>query len=205
MENNNTLPNFKVCIKCNLSKEISLFRKGNRNICLACQKEYSKKLYSKYKLRKRELADIWIKNNREHVRQKRKEQYNTTKKISNIQSKSYYQQQIESPKGIYNLLKKNALKRKISFEITLNYFINWYLLQKQECYYCKRTKENCLKDYLDIKRLTIDRINNAKGYIEDNLCLSCYTCNTIKGNLFNEKEMLELAIVIQKILERRNN
>lgn len=38
--------------------------------------------------------------------------------------------------------------------------------------------------------ITLDRKDNEKGYVKDNIVLCCSRCNLIKSNFFNEEEML---------------
>ena len=35
------------------------------------------------------------------------------------------------------------------------------------------------------KRLTIDRLDNSRGYSLDNIVWCCYRCNAIKGDFFH--------------------
>jgi hypothetical protein len=109
--------------------------------------------------------------------------------------------------GIYASIKISAKRRNKEVIITLEEFEKWYKEQKQECYYCKRTTEECLnsKDNFNSKRLTIDRKESNIGYQKGNLALSCWTCNLIKYNYFTEKEMLEIIGPLIALKERNSN
>lgn len=41
--------------------------------------------------------------------------------------------------------------------------------------------------------MTIDRKDNSKGYTLENICLACWTCNHLKGDILSELEMKEFA------------
>jgi len=41
--------------------------------------------------------------------------------------------------------------------------------------------------------LTLDRMDNARGYEIDNLVKSCWFCNSIKGSLLTHADMLLIA------------
>lgn len=109
----------------------------------------------------------------------------------------------QRPKGIYQTLKCNAKKRGIPVNILAIDFIEWYENQDKKCYYCGVKEDELfriiplLKGRLkQIKRLTIDRMENNKGYEKENMCLACSLCNTIKTNIFSSEEMLLIGTLI---------
>ena len=53
-------------------------------------------------------------------------------------------------------------------------------------------------------RLTIDRKDNDRGYTIDNIVLSCNRCNMIKGNFFNEQDMLKIGKIVMRKSSERN-
>lgn len=128
-------------------------------------------------------------------------QYFSNWRIQNKKLLNHYQQKYrKSIEGIYSLLRTRSGKKNYNFSITIKDFINWYNKQEQKCYYCKRTLLEILKDKMGIKkikRLTIDRINNKKGYIFNNMVLACFRCNTIKSNYFTKQEMLTIGKIIK--------
>lgn len=99
--------------------------------------------------------------------------------------------------GIYAKTKARAKARNIPFKFTKEEFVKWYEQQKQQCVYCDILKE--LLKPLELGRkdqrnhLTIDRKNNNKGYVIDNICLACDKCNTVKNDIFTFKQMREIA------------
>lgn len=76
-----------------------------------------------------------------------------------------------------------------NFELTLT-LENTTRLYNSPCVFCNR-KEH----------ITIDRISSLKGYTLDNTQSSCYTCNIMKGSLFNTNE--EFITAIKHILSIR--
>jgi hypothetical protein len=99
---------------------------------------------------------------------------------------------------IFSTLKRHVNSRKnrqsCEFLFTEKEFIRWYFEEdnKQECYYCKRSKEECLKDFNGYyTRLTFDRKDNTlREYSIKNCCLCCFHCNSVKGDYITEKMML---------------
>jgi len=83
------------------------------------------------------------------------------------------------------------------FEITRDEFIEWYNAQEKVCVYCDILEKD-LELWIDnynphAQRLAIDCKDNDIGYTINNITLSCYICNFIKGNMFSYKEMLEIG------------
>lgn len=92
----------------------------------------------------------------------------------------------------------SAKNRKINVSFSKDEFIKLWDNQKQECFYCKRPLEK-IQNENGInrgKRLTVDRINNRKGYELDNIVLSCFRCNRIKSDYFTKKEILKIGKII---------
>ena len=72
-----------------------------------------------------------------------------------------------SVKGNFMLIKGEAVKRKIPFNLTL---ADYTKLWDKSCYYCGIT----------VKTRGIDRIDNTKGYFSDNIVRCCQKCNSRK-------------------------
>ena len=135
----------------------------------------------------------------------RKKEYNKKyreihKKEMRIRLKKY----TRTPMGIYSHLKANAKKRNIEIDFNKSKFVKWYLAQKQECYYCKRSIQEIKQDtkerkYLKI-RLSIDRKDNQKNYSMDNITLACCRCNMIKSDYFTI--YIQEGIDLQEIQRR---
>ena len=68
------------------------------------------------------------------------------------------------------------------------------LKDTEECYYCK--------DIMDV--VTIDRIDNNKGYTVENAVACCYLCNKIKNVYpFNLKEMEWIGKAVKSMTQRQ--
>ena len=115
-----------------------------------------------------------------------------------LTQKRYFQ----TPKGIYAVLLGNLwhIKRRNLSICSREDFLNWYKNEKQQCHYCKRNFFQTAEDgnLGKVSRLTIDRMDNKKGYIIGNMALSCKLCNTIKGEFFTEQEMFIIGNLIFK-------
>lgn len=157
------------------------------------------------------LSKNWYFNNKEKNKKQTLNYYYENKEECLMKNKKYEQENkaklSESRKkyfasipGLFSTLKAGAKKRKVGFTILFEDFEKWYLNQTQECYYCKRSLEKCLKDKdtKGITRLTFDRKNNKIGYTIANLALACFRCNDLKSNYFTEEEMLEIGKIIYR-------
>jgi hypothetical protein len=72
---------------------------------------------------------------------------------------------------IWNHYVKGAKKRGIPFALSRTHFQE---LIVKPCFYCKYHKEGEVNG--------IDRVDNQKGYIENNVVPCCETCNVLKGS-----------------------
>jgi len=102
-----------------------------------------------------------------------------------------------SPAGIYTNLKglQQFHKRK-PFLISKEDFIAWYNEEPKQCAYCDILEEDIhlMSDYYRSEgRLTVDCMDNDKGYILGNIVLACGRCNFLKSNLLSYDEMRHFA------------
>lgn len=71
----------------------------------------------------------------------------------------------------YDYWRTQAQKRDKEFNLSIKKFNN---LKLQNCYYCKNTNSN---------KNGIDRIDNNKGYLNNNVVTCCSVCNLMKSNM----------------------
>ena len=170
------------CIKCGKVKTINSFYKTNSNKnglmhhCKKCDKKISKIYRTIHKV---EISIM-----------KKKYHQNHKKEI-----KSYWQ----TPNGIYTIIKTNAKRRNLIVDFTKKDFIDWYNNQEKRCVYCKRTKNQAIKDKNQkYSRLTIDRRDNNRGYKLKNIVLACMRCNSIKGDNLTYEQMIKIGHVLSE-------
>lgn len=105
----------------------------------------------------------------------------------------------------YKNIKRNAKNWDRSIEFTENQLIDWYHKQDKICKYCgisiKDIENSNFFIYKKYRRLTIDRIDNNKGYSLDNICLACMICNRTKSNIFSYEQMTEIGKLIRTYLK----
>lgn len=96
------------------------------------------------------------------------------------------------PRRFYNTLycqyKANAKKRKLEFNLDKEYFKE---LVSSNCRYCGcQPFQHLLSVYKDIPYIGIDRVDNTKGYVDNNVVSCCKHCNIAKRNL-SEKDFFD--------------
>lgn len=97
----------------------------------------------------------------------------------------------------FKMIKKGARERNILFEITKE---DYQKIAFSSCVFCGKldTKTFKYNNSFFVKNINgIDRINNLKGYINENIQSCCYRCNQLKGT-FEEKEFLDYIMGILK-------
>jgi hypothetical protein len=86
-------------------------------------------------------------------------------------------------KGRFYQVRKSAKDRNKPFDLTFEEFIQFWQVP---CYYCGSA----------MKGIGLDRVDNTKGYLLDNVVPCCRLCNTIKGVM----SLSEFVNHIRKIL-----
>jgi len=108
----------------------------------------------------------------------------------------YHKDVIRKEKGIASLnrlfysYKKRANLKGLEFELTKEYFKN---IITEKCYYCGRSPKTIyIRKYMNGGTTFngIDRIDNLKGYTQDNIVTCCSTCNYAKRSM-SQKDFFE--------------
>lgn len=130
-------------------------------------------------------------------------------------------------KGAIPILKQGAEKRGIAFDLTAHVLEQWWHSEPDACYYCKNDLSEylALRDFVlsyvgnnneikkfkrfyrnpkhqSIRWMTIDRVDNERGYVIENLVKACWICNSLKSDFFDGVQMGQMAPVIIGKLKR---
>jgi len=94
----------------------------------------------------------------------------------------------------FNSLKARAKKRGLPVTISYEFYRS---LKTSDCYYCG-ISSLLIQFYCEVMGIntpwmTIDRADNEKGYIFNNVVPCCFLCNKIKGSFFNVEEMKQIG------------
>jgi 5-methylcytosine-specific restriction endonuclease McrA len=182
----------KVCFKCKKEKDNVDFYfniKNSDGLCSYCKEctYFSSK--------------NWKQNHQEQAKNTGK-----LRRIKNYEKIRKYEKESNLKiKNIFATIKHNSKRKNMVFILTLEEFTNWYEGQKQECFYCKRSLKECLKDDSAIKRLTIDRIDNNLEYSLTNMVLACWPCNELKWDLFTKEDMQIIGPILAKRYREKNS
>lgn len=95
--------------------------------------------------------------------------------------------------SMVNRIKAKAELRHINFNLSIEYLWNLFIAQNKKCAITG-------DDLLSIKQASLDRIDNSKGYIENNVQWTTKQANLCKHILSNE----ELYIFAQKVINHAN-
>lgn len=116
-------------------------------------------------------------------------------KNGNADNKAYYKKHrakllerakayAQTPHGRYLDYKKGAIRRGYIFGLTEEKFLEYW---QQPCFYCG----------ISIETIGLDRMDNSRGYEEDNIVPCCPTCNRIKKTQSFD-EFMEYCLRIAK-------
>ena len=106
---------------------------------------------------------------------------------------------------VYGSYRRNAEKRKLSFDISIDQAEKW---MAQNCYYCNAIPSsicNKTKHGEDFVYNGIDRKDNQKGYSEENCVPCCKICNRIKHILSEEEFISKIKSIYQHTIKKHNS
>lgn len=167
-------------------------KESNKLICKKCRKELSLDKFRKNNGKNVYTYDSWA--TKCNTCRNTNRTKNRDEKILNGSLKDFFETIIKDAKYRNNAYNKKNIDNKREFNITSEYLLNIWEKQKGKCYYSGRNLQyNKIKEDLpDDKRIhpervSIDRIDSKKGYIEGNVVLCCWTANNIKQDLSIEE------------------
>lgn len=165
----------KVCTTCNIEKDIAMFHKikAGKFGVRSVCIECRKVEGQQYR-------------NKPHVKQLNKDYYSNNKEEIRARLNIYRMTLV----GQYHEYLKSARKRNYEFSLTKEDCEKFYNTQ---CYYCNN----------QINGLGIDRIDNDKGYILNNVVPCCYRCNIMKNN-YTKDSFIDHMKQILNNLETKN-
>jgi len=112
-----------------------------------------------------------------------------TRSVQNsIKSRYKIAKQDAGYRSVFSSYKQNARARKLNFNVDFDYAVN---IMKSNCHYCGIEPSNTyMKSYYNVKYNGIDRVDNSRGYENDNVVSCCKMCNIAKNNN-SEKDFLD--------------
>jgi hypothetical protein len=105
--------------------------------------------------------------------------------------KDYNKKNDKNPRKRFTTTRWQSKKRGLEFSISFEQF---KIEIEKPCVYC-----NNLLGKRSVCASGLDRMDNSKGYIIDNICSCCWICNSIKGEHLSFEEMKEVVKLIIKM------
>jgi hypothetical protein len=148
--------------------------------CTRCRKFFPIKDFIKNNaiLKTCNICREYIFLNREYKRQYNKEYREKNRDLIKLKKKKYYNSNI--PQQLLVFARRRARNRNIEFNITKEDIIN--IFPKDNCCPIFKTKFVVGEGVHCSESATLDRIDNNKGYVKDNICVISYRANQIKTN-----------------------
>jgi len=145
---------------------------------------YMLSYYQKNKEHLKKLSKLYKENHKEQIKERNriyrinnKEKARLYKENHKEQIKKRYVLNKNNIDWMYKKYEKSAKERNLEWELTTEQFKSFW---QKPCYYCS----------YEIQTIGLDRIDNKKGYLLDNLVVCCGMCNKMKGT-FTQKEFLK--------------
>jgi hypothetical protein len=188
-------------IKERRKKEKSYFKKNKKYIIKRTRKWFRKTYKKRYKLI-RASNKRYERKHRGKVARKHKKYYNGHKKrllkLSKMNYKrnaAYYQKKARNLVNRFSNAKSRSKTSGHCWRISKKLYLK---LLQNPCFYCGVSLSSETGSGLD-------RIDNKKGYLSDNVLPCCWWCNRVRSNVFSVKEMKLLGKVISKIRNSRES
>lgn len=195
----------KKCTKCRTIKPLESFyknrthRDGFHTVCKSCHKEAGQIYNQSHRKILVEKTLDWKNRNKERWLANKRKYHHLHKGVLNENRR----QRWHTPAGVFNSiigrLKRGTQKGGRNGEMLFSQaqFVDWYTSLPRNCFYCE-IPETIMLTLPQFNRkialkLTVDRIDPKGHYAPDNVCLACYLCNQIKGDIFTAAEMKHIA------------
>ncbi len=151
-------------------------------------RESQKKIYH-YKCKKcRNKESLeWNHKNNEKFRLNRRKRYKLKAEKERENQRLYRIN--NSLQSVYTSYKCRAKKRNLEFKLSIEEFKSYW---NKKCFYCNR----------EIKKIGLDRIDNSKGYIKENIIPCCELCNWMKRDLTFKDFIYHIRDIFSNILEK---
>lgn len=138
------------------------------------------------------LSGFWIIKGKPHVYCKKCANEYRNKWYRTERGRAHQHGQALLPSKRFALAKYAAKKRGLAFTVSKAQFLE---LITKPCVYCGSV--------LDKTGSSMDRVDNGKGYLVDNVAPACGVCNNIKGELFTFDEMKRVGKIIAEVRKKR--
>lgn len=217
----------KICARCHKQKPLSEFHKNSRtkdglhSYCKKCNafkaKQYQKTEKGKIKLKAYQKKYYQSDKGKASLRkyfQSDKGKVALKRGLNKKIDEGYYRY----GKGAISILKQNAKKRGIDFNLTAENLEDWWHSAPDICYYCGLSLVEYIRirDFIisyrgmnfkitkfkrfyrspkhqGIRWMTLDRKDNYKGYEISNIVKSCWICNSLKSDFFSVEDMKNIT------------
>ena len=108
---------------------------------------------------------------------------------------------------IFNEL-KNHRNRKVPFKLKYEELLD-IIEHNNKCHYCETplvyNKHSRYWGKNNTRAHQLDRKDNDKGYLVDNVVPCCWECNRLKSNRFTYEEFMKLSPTLKEIMKSRLN
>jgi len=141
--------------------------------------EYRKLFYEKNREFELSYNKQYVKDNKERIKQQKKERYDNNAIEYNKISKQWRRNNVI--RQVIHSCKGKDKKYNMFFNLTEEWVKKILDHQEWKCYHCDQylLLENGNNDP---DQLSIDRVNNSKGHFKGNVVLSCWHCNFTRRN-----------------------
>ena len=158
-------------------EHVSTWRERNREKDRENAREWRAKNPDKH----REAAKAWAQKNKDKIAQAK-----LRKELSLTPEEKLYK--------LYHAARRSHPRRNKEFDLTLEHLLD---LWRDQCGLCAYTKLPLVAQGNQINSISIDRVDNSKGYIVGNVQLVCAAINRMKS-VYSENEFIGLCNLVSQ-------
>lgn len=185
------------CSKCQIQKELAEFYKKHKTVdslCKDCRKKHVQAWVNNNRDKKRTNHAKWKKANPDKVKASNLKYRLNNKEALNVLGREYQAKHRSRPSTRMASGKFNAKVRGFNWEIPLDMYTT---LLQNSCYYCS-DRLGCVKTECGAG---LDRLDNSKGYILNNIVPCCGFCNVFRNDYLSPNET---QVMIDTLCTLRN-
>ena len=139
-------------------------------------KEYAREYNRKHKAEKTVYSRLWRKRNPEKEKAIGKRYREKHREERNKKIRERLTQRRKEPEFMFRQYKLGAGQRDYKWSLTFEQFMTFW---QKPCYYCGSS----------VGTIGLDRIDNNKGYVIDNITSCCGKCNLMK-HILDKKDFV---------------
>lgn len=127
----------------------------------------------------------------------RKKDYKSTRRNALIRHRLSRREKRRSGQERYKTICRSIKERGLEVGLSEEEFVKWFQETPHVCHYCGEEVILGAKAREPFA-LTVDRKDNSRGYLSDNIVICCMRCNLVKNSWVSYEKMLRIGKILSE-------